>query len=215
MSSIGRCESCTHWKRYAEAHPNAPGLASKAEVVGGICKSPKFVEDAEYELDMLVYSYREGGEFWTGPQFGCIHWARAETMKIAPLSAEVESVLAYAENCVDSDPTARGIKCLAAEIRRLHACLEKSNSNHEHFEREWYLRGDEIERLHARVRELEECKKLLAEHFGGLPDDDLYCGIKQLIAQLEQARVEIEQWKKRSRANWDAARNLADVALKP
>jgi hypothetical protein len=34
-----------------------------------------------------------------------------------------------------------------AEIERLTACLAIANANHEKFEREWYLRGDEIERL--------------------------------------------------------------------
>jgi hypothetical protein len=42
----------------------------------------------------------------------------------------------------------------AAELRRLHAeldrltaCLAKANSQAEHFEREWYLRGVELDRL--------------------------------------------------------------------
>lgn len=33
------------------------------------------------------------------------------------------------------------------EIERLTAALGKANSQAEHFEREWYLRGDELERL--------------------------------------------------------------------
>jgi len=36
---------------------------------------------------------------------------------------------------------------LNAEIARLRSALKVANNNHEHFEREWYLRGDEIERL--------------------------------------------------------------------
>ena len=36
---------------------------------------------------------------------------------------------------------------LEAENERLTECLKKSNSQSEHFEREWYLRGDEVERL--------------------------------------------------------------------
>ena len=38
---------------------------------------------------------------------------------------------------------------MRAEIERLSKCLEIANKNHERFEREWYLRGDEIERLEA------------------------------------------------------------------
>jgi len=36
-----------------------------------------------------------------------------------------------------------------AEIERLTTALKIANANHEHFERHWYLRGDEIERLRA------------------------------------------------------------------
>lgn len=36
-----------------------------------------------------------------------------------------------------------------AECERLTGCLSKANAQAEHFEREWYLRGDEIERLRA------------------------------------------------------------------
>ena len=47
----------------------------------------------------------------------------------------------------------------ADEIERLTQALKKANDQAEHFEREWYLRGDEIERLRAdaeRYRWLEE-----------------------------------------------------------
>ena len=26
--------------------------------------------------DCLIYSYDEGGSFWVGPDFGCVHWRR-------------------------------------------------------------------------------------------------------------------------------------------
>ena len=38
---------------------------------------------------------------------------------------------------------------LQAEVERMEACLKRANDNHEHFEREWYLRGDQIERMEA------------------------------------------------------------------
>ena len=37
----------------------------------------------------------------------------------------------------------------AQEIERLTGCLAKANANHEHFEREWYLSGDQIATLTA------------------------------------------------------------------
>ena len=39
---------------------------------------------------------------------------------------------------------------LADEIERLSACLSKANESTEHFERQWYLATDEIERLQAK-----------------------------------------------------------------
>lgn len=49
-----------------------------------------------------------------------------------------------------------------AEIERLQAALATANANHERFEREWYLRGDEIERLQAEnARYVETIRKLV------------------------------------------------------
>ena len=42
-----------------------------------------------------------------------------------------------------------------AEIERLTACLKTANANAEKFEREWYLRGDEIEALRKDVERLD------------------------------------------------------------
>ena len=39
-------------------------------------------------------------------------------------------------------------------IMRLEGALVKANAQAEHFEREWYLRGDEIEQLKAKLKEL-------------------------------------------------------------
>lgn len=47
-----------------------------------------------------------------------------------------------------------------AEIERLSSALRTANANHERFEREWYLRGDEIERLQ---RDLAAARLLLDE----------------------------------------------------
>ena len=43
---------------------------------------------------------------------------------------------------------------LRAEVERLTGCLARANSQAEHFEREWYLRGDEVERLERIVHYL-------------------------------------------------------------
>ena len=45
------------------------------------------------------------------------------------------------------------LTALRAEKDRLTTCLEKANASAEHFEREWYLRGDEIDTLRAQLAE--------------------------------------------------------------
>ena len=42
------------------------------------CECPKIQEDwgqrkESDATDMMLYSYSEGGSFWVGPKFGCIH----------------------------------------------------------------------------------------------------------------------------------------------
>jgi hypothetical protein len=46
---------------------------------GGICRSEKLTENwgQEHGADMLLYEYDEGGGFWTGPDFGCVHHEQA------------------------------------------------------------------------------------------------------------------------------------------
>lgn len=43
----------------------------------GRCQNEKLVEewgqDANKREDMLIYDYSEGGGFWVGPRFGCVH----------------------------------------------------------------------------------------------------------------------------------------------
>ena len=45
------------------------------------------------------------------------------------------------------------LTALRAEKDRLMTCLEKANISTEHFEREWYLRGDELDNLRAQLTE--------------------------------------------------------------
>jgi len=58
----------------------------------------------------------------------------------------------------------------AAEIERLTGCLTKANAQAEHFEREWYLRGDEIERLREALRDtaevIESCNTVFLHKLG-------------------------------------------------
>ncbi len=50
----------------------------------GYCRSPKLAErlnqrDEDKEsADMMLYDYYEGGGFWVGPEFGCVHHTEKE-----------------------------------------------------------------------------------------------------------------------------------------
>ena len=72
-ATMNHCKTCKHWTPVQEKYPGA--FKSPDVNAGGICGSPKLVEDysGTHEADMLVYSYPEGGEFWTGIDFGCVH----------------------------------------------------------------------------------------------------------------------------------------------
>jgi hypothetical protein len=69
--SDATCKTCQHWQRV----PAPPHQAfTKEYLAGGKCTSEKLTENyEEYRPDTLVYSYHEGGDFWTGPDFGCVH----------------------------------------------------------------------------------------------------------------------------------------------
>jgi hypothetical protein len=56
-------------------------------------------------------------------------------------AAEADFHMAYRMKCDEET------KAQAVEIERLTAALKTANGQAEHFEREWYLRGDELERL--------------------------------------------------------------------
>ena len=61
----------------------------------------------------------------------------------------IDDALAFADTFDKPANKHMSIVMLAAEVRRLRECLSKANASAEHFEREWYLRGDEIERMRA------------------------------------------------------------------
>lgn len=72
----GRCKNCKHWSKIG---PSNTSRIPATYNVGGYCDSNKIVENYElYEPDSLVYSYQEGGNFWTGPEFGCVHWNKRD-----------------------------------------------------------------------------------------------------------------------------------------
>jgi hypothetical protein len=64
---MATCKTCAHWTE--EAPYNQP-----ERFVVRVCGCLKLQEDFHgHEMDSLCYPYIEGGAFYTGPDFGCVH----------------------------------------------------------------------------------------------------------------------------------------------
>lgn len=66
---MGYCKDC----KFREAQPS-PLKANKH-----LCTCPKLTSDSYdskeyYKDDALIYEYDEGGGFYVGDRFGCVHW---------------------------------------------------------------------------------------------------------------------------------------------
>jgi len=79
-------------------------------------------------------------------------WAR---IKASRLIVDLRAQLARLQR--ENDSLARDCNDKDITIERLRTALATANANHERFEREWYLRGDEIERLHACLTGISTC----------------------------------------------------------
>ena len=77
-----------------------------------------------------------------------------------------------------------------AEIERLTACLKTANANAEKFEREWYLRGDEIEALHKSAVSPEWVRNGIADFVADNWPDRKYT-LDQIEAGLRQIEINI------------------------
>lgn len=79
------------------------------------------------------------------------------------------------------------------EAERLRAALTKANNQAEHFEREWYLRGDEIERLRSGRNELEAAisNALPGVRYMDPPDG----GSPSLAEQLRRMATDAERYR--------------------
>lgn len=62
------CETCLFWEKV-----DPRKIPYEDMNIGGFCQSPHISEEYGYSPISLVYSYSEGGQFWTGPKFGCVN----------------------------------------------------------------------------------------------------------------------------------------------
>lgn len=96
-----------------------------AEHGGGVCTCPKLCEEyrvEDYASDQLVYSYSEGGSFWTGNDFGCVHYrgikdtSSFDTDEDFELYTEAEEIL---RNTTEANIQWRIDRAIDTERRRL------------------------------------------------------------------------------------------------
>lgn len=70
--SPATCEHCKWW--IEDEHTNAPGPQKE-------CRNETFLHEAGVRsagdpAKSLTYEYYEGGQIWTGPCFGCVHFEK-------------------------------------------------------------------------------------------------------------------------------------------
>jgi len=99
---VNRCKTCKHWDRSPPwLTDRSTGGCYPGREVGGFCRSPHIYEgecDA-FQPDALVYSYNEGGAFWTGPEFGCVHHRDGHSIEFANEDLQfLRDILQYAHD---------------------------------------------------------------------------------------------------------------------
>lgn len=67
MVESGHCRDCKWWVVTDDCWGPSDHRCRHAK----ICESGK---SREGETDALLYEYDEGGGFFPGPDFGCVHW---------------------------------------------------------------------------------------------------------------------------------------------
>jgi len=78
---MNTCKDCTYWKQVEQTTNLRKALNLQNFFKGGACHHEKLGENSEeycYRSDELNYPYDEGGEFWVGADFGCIHFESKE-----------------------------------------------------------------------------------------------------------------------------------------
>lgn len=65
------CKTCKFWEHY-----NLPQMVETDINKDGFCKNENLTENdlgIKFTKVKFIYFYSEGGRFWTGLDFGCVH----------------------------------------------------------------------------------------------------------------------------------------------
>ena len=71
------CKNCKHWEPCIPAANEEKLKFAPMQSLGGWCNNENLKErfgDSAHTENSLVYSYEEGGGFWTGAKFGCVNF---------------------------------------------------------------------------------------------------------------------------------------------
>jgi hypothetical protein len=98
------------------------------DVEDGECGAPPRVTDAPADLWLVYGELEHDDTHWNCCRDGEVSWCEDK---------QYDSDVHYVRGDRYDD--------LRTEIERLTACLKKANEQADHFEREWYLRGDALE----------------------------------------------------------------------
>ena len=79
------------------------------------------------------------------------------------------------------------------EIERLRKALKKANENHEHFQREWYLRGDEIERLRQMLFAIRGKVPLELLHDENGKEKPLVDAVDAMLVEIVSLRIKLRK----------------------
>jgi hypothetical protein len=70
---MNRCKDCKF--RNEEGECTSAKISDNTRWPGGYYNDKeKEIENRDQTKDMLLYGYDEGGSFWVGEEFGCVHW---------------------------------------------------------------------------------------------------------------------------------------------
>lgn len=91
LPKYGTCAACAWWEK------GEPRWATKPQKE---CQNGEFLHESDSRdsgdpASSLSYQYREGGEIWTGPEFGCVHFkaANQEIAEAEPPSKTEEQIV--------------------------------------------------------------------------------------------------------------------------
>ena len=136
-----------------EALKLALECAERCEAIDGMYSWSATITAIKEALAEYAMQQRLGRELLQEPLELCQYGQEPASCTSNPMDCQCAIDAALAQ-------TQEPVAC--AECERLKDALKRANGLAEHFERAWYLRGDEIERLKAQPQEPDDIASIIA-----------------------------------------------------